>query len=74
MTIAAHEIPTPRILRSIDPTPILRWIRARWGQAPSCDLDQNTGQDLKDMGIESSEMYEVSELSLTCLRAGPRGP
>lgn len=74
MTIAAHEMQAPRFLRSIDPTPIFRWIRARWRQAPSCDLDQSIGQDLKDMGIESSEMYEVSKLLLTCLRAGPRGP
>ena len=74
MTIAAHEIQVPRFLRGFDPTPVLRFIAAWCRRAPSCDLAEIAGQDLKDMGIESNEMYEVSKVSLMCLRAGPRGP
>jgi hypothetical protein len=74
MTIAAPEIQAPRTLRGIDPKLVFRWIVSRWRLAASCDLDQCTGQDLKDMGIESSEMYQVSKVSLMYLRAGPRGP
>lgn len=81
MTIALHGLRTPRIksLRSsglrIDLTAILHLLANKWARrSPACQLDQTSDHYLRDMGIETREIYDVSALSLMYLRAGPRGP
>ena len=71
MTIAFHGSGTPRIKPAtasplrIDPTVIFHWL-ANWGhrRASACELDRNSQHYLRDMGLESGEMYDVSELSV----------
>jgi uncharacterized protein YjiS (DUF1127 family) len=81
VTIAFHGSGAPRIKPAtasplrIDPTIIFHWLANRWHRrASACELDRSSHHYLRDMGIESREMYDVSELSVKCLRVGPRGP
>jgi uncharacterized protein YjiS (DUF1127 family) len=81
VTTALHRLRAPRIksLRPaafrIDLTAIFHWLENKWRRRPSArELDGTSDHYLRDMGIENSEMYDVSELSLKCLRVGPRGP
>jgi uncharacterized protein YjiS (DUF1127 family) len=79
VTIALHGLPTSRkSLRSsafrIGLAALFYWPANKWRRRVSCELRRTSDHYLRDMGIESREMYDVSELSLKCLRAGPRGP
>lgn len=79
MTIALHGLRAPRkSLRSsafrIDLTAIFHWLANKWRRRVSSELGRTSDHYLRDMGIESTEMYGVSELSSKYLRVGPRGP
>jgi uncharacterized protein YjiS (DUF1127 family) len=79
VTIASHELGTPRkSLGSstfrIHVTAIFHRLANKWHRRVSCELGQTSDHYLRDMGIESTEMYDVSELPSKCRRVGPRGP
>lgn len=81
MTIAFHGQDALRIksLRSsaarIDLAAARQWLASKFRRGSAAgELDQSNLHCLRDIGIESREMYDVSELRLKSLRVGPRGP
>jgi hypothetical protein len=79
VTIALHGLPSRRTKPSptfrIHLTTICHWLANKSPRRVSaCEIDRTSDHYLRDMGIESREMYDVSDLSLKCLRVGPRGP
>jgi hypothetical protein len=81
VTIALHGQDALRIksLRSpavrIDLATALQWLASKFRRGSAAgELDQSNLHCLRDIGIESREMYDVSELRLKSLRVGPRGP
>jgi hypothetical protein len=76
VTIALHGQDTLRIksLRSaavrIDLATALQWLASKFRRGSAA----GELHCLRDIGIDSREMYDVSELQLKSLRVGPRGP